>query len=237
MADTDPPWEPPLAGTEAEALAGALDRLRATFRWKVDGLDSCRAHRDHPVQHAHPRRAAQAPRARRGLPVHGEDDGRADGRALGEHGDGRGRPGLGVHVRGRRQPGGALRALRRSRTPLPRAVRRRAGDRRSRRAGRGARRACSTCAGWSATCSRSTAGTPATPTCCARRWTAGAGRTRTRAGCLRSDSGKPGAADKVTLTSPRLGESPRCTHASAAPAGSRRRWSAWSSATATSTAS
>ena len=26
--------------TEAEALAGVLDRLRATFRWKVNGLDS-----------------------------------------------------------------------------------------------------------------------------------------------------------------------------------------------------
>ncbi|MFC6083631.1 DinB family protein [Sphaerisporangium aureirubrum] len=44
MADSDvpraqPPWEPPLAGTEAEHLAGALDRLRATFRWKADGLD------------------------------------------------------------------------------------------------------------------------------------------------------------------------------------------------------
>jgi hypothetical protein len=28
---TDTPWEPPLAGTEAEHLIGALDRLRATF--------------------------------------------------------------------------------------------------------------------------------------------------------------------------------------------------------------
>jgi len=37
---TDPPWEPPLAGTEAQHLVGALERLRATFRWKVDGLDS-----------------------------------------------------------------------------------------------------------------------------------------------------------------------------------------------------
>jgi hypothetical protein len=36
----DPPWEPPLAGNELEALTGALDRLRVTFRWKVDGLDS-----------------------------------------------------------------------------------------------------------------------------------------------------------------------------------------------------
>lgn len=37
---TDTPWEPPLAGTETDALLGALDRLRATFRFKVDGLDS-----------------------------------------------------------------------------------------------------------------------------------------------------------------------------------------------------
>ena len=36
----DPPWEPPLAGTEAEHLVGALERLRATFRWKADGLDA-----------------------------------------------------------------------------------------------------------------------------------------------------------------------------------------------------
>jgi hypothetical protein len=34
------PWEPPLRGSESEHLLGALDRLRATFRWKVDGLDS-----------------------------------------------------------------------------------------------------------------------------------------------------------------------------------------------------
>lgn len=39
-ARTDPPWEPPLAGSEVEALTGALDRLRATFRWKADGLDA-----------------------------------------------------------------------------------------------------------------------------------------------------------------------------------------------------
>ena len=32
------PWEPPLAGTEEEQLVGALDRLRTTFRFKVDGL-------------------------------------------------------------------------------------------------------------------------------------------------------------------------------------------------------
>lgn len=39
MPDNDCPWEPPLAGTELEHLVGALDRLRMTFRWKVDDLD------------------------------------------------------------------------------------------------------------------------------------------------------------------------------------------------------
>jgi len=37
---TDTPWEPPFAGTEVEHLVGALDRLRTTFRWKVDDLDA-----------------------------------------------------------------------------------------------------------------------------------------------------------------------------------------------------
>jgi hypothetical protein len=40
MTESQPPWEPPLAGTEVEHLVGALDRLRATFRWKADGLDA-----------------------------------------------------------------------------------------------------------------------------------------------------------------------------------------------------
>lgn len=35
----DTPWEPPLAASEVEHLLGALARLRATFRWKADGLD------------------------------------------------------------------------------------------------------------------------------------------------------------------------------------------------------
>ena len=39
MTDIDHPWEPPFAGTEAEHLVGALDRLRTTFRWKADDLD------------------------------------------------------------------------------------------------------------------------------------------------------------------------------------------------------
>jgi len=33
-------WEPPIAASEVEHLLGALDRQRATFRWKVDGLDT-----------------------------------------------------------------------------------------------------------------------------------------------------------------------------------------------------
>jgi hypothetical protein len=37
--DEATPWEPPLAGTEAEQVLGALDRLRWTFRYKADGLD------------------------------------------------------------------------------------------------------------------------------------------------------------------------------------------------------
>jgi Protein of unknown function (DUF664) len=40
MATSDYWWEPPLAGTEAEHLVGALDRLRTTFRWKADDLDA-----------------------------------------------------------------------------------------------------------------------------------------------------------------------------------------------------
>jgi hypothetical protein len=35
-----PPWEPPLAGTESEAIVGAIERQRATFQWKTDGLDA-----------------------------------------------------------------------------------------------------------------------------------------------------------------------------------------------------
>jgi hypothetical protein len=40
MTSSDTPWEPPFAGTEVEHLVGALDRLRATFRWKADALDA-----------------------------------------------------------------------------------------------------------------------------------------------------------------------------------------------------
>ena len=40
MTESDRPWEPPAAGTEVEHLLGMLERLRATFRWKSDGLDA-----------------------------------------------------------------------------------------------------------------------------------------------------------------------------------------------------
>lgn len=40
MTNSDYWWEPPLAGTEAAHLTGALDRLRATFHWKADELDA-----------------------------------------------------------------------------------------------------------------------------------------------------------------------------------------------------
>jgi hypothetical protein len=40
MTNDDYPWEPPLAGTEAQQLLGALDRMRTTFRWKADDLDA-----------------------------------------------------------------------------------------------------------------------------------------------------------------------------------------------------
>lgn len=45
MSESDTPspdtpfWEPPLAGDEVGHLVGALERQRATFRWKADGLD------------------------------------------------------------------------------------------------------------------------------------------------------------------------------------------------------
>ena len=34
------PWEPPLSGSEAEHVVGALERLRWTFRYKADELDA-----------------------------------------------------------------------------------------------------------------------------------------------------------------------------------------------------
>lgn len=38
MSEQVPPWEPPFAGDELGHLIGAIERQRATFRWKADGL-------------------------------------------------------------------------------------------------------------------------------------------------------------------------------------------------------
>ncbi len=83
MADSDPPWEPPLAGTEAEHLVGALDRLRTTFRWKAGHLDAAGLRKaDRPLL-PDPRGPAQAPRVRRGLHLRHEAERRAARRAVG----------------------------------------------------------------------------------------------------------------------------------------------------------
>lgn len=46
-----PPWEPPIDGTEAEHLHGALRRQRATVRWKADGLDAAGLRHRIPSSH------------------------------------------------------------------------------------------------------------------------------------------------------------------------------------------
>ncbi|ROS75369.1 DUF664 domain-containing protein [Cellulomonas sp. PhB143] len=40
MTDDTAPWEPPFSGPADAQIVAALDRLRATFRWKADGLDA-----------------------------------------------------------------------------------------------------------------------------------------------------------------------------------------------------
>ena len=62
-----PPWEPPLAGTEAEHLVGALDRLRTTFRWKAGHLDSAGLQTRIGASALTLGGPPQAPRVRRGL--------------------------------------------------------------------------------------------------------------------------------------------------------------------------
>ena len=67
---TTPSWEPPFSASPTGHLVAALDRQRATFRWKADGLD--RAGLAHGVGRvvAEHRRLAQAPDPRRGHPLH-----------------------------------------------------------------------------------------------------------------------------------------------------------------------
>lgn len=40
MSTDEPAWEPPLSGSDDQQIVAALDRQRATFRWKADGLDA-----------------------------------------------------------------------------------------------------------------------------------------------------------------------------------------------------
>ncbi|MEE8602481.1 DUF664 domain-containing protein [Euzebya tangerina] len=40
MSGLPPPWQPPMSGSEVDHLVAMLERLRATFRWKADGLDT-----------------------------------------------------------------------------------------------------------------------------------------------------------------------------------------------------
>ena len=180
-----PPWEPPFAGTETEHLLGSLDRLRATFRWKADGLD---ADGLHDARRRRPRLtlggllkhlavqedyAASVKIAGQPMPAAWDDNG--------WDGDNDWEFTSAADDTARR----ALRALRRGRasgrarsSELPRRARSRPAIGRLPR--RTAARPAS--AGSSSTCSRSTAGTPATWTCSARPSTAGPARTRPSSG-------------------------------------------------------
>ena len=128
---TAPVWEPPLAGTELEHLAGALDRLRTTFRWKADDLDAAGLQA----------RIGASSLTLGGLLKHlalvedytfttklrGEPPG-----APWETIDRDGSADWDVRLRRRRHPRAALRALGRRGRAVPRAARRRAGRRRAR---------------------------------------------------------------------------------------------------------
>ena len=171
-------WEPPLAGTEAEHLLGALDRLRTTFRWKADDLDADGLQT----------RIGASALTLGGLLKHlaaGEDDifddeaaRRTHRRALGGQAAGTGR-GLAVQLRRRRPAGAALRALgqavERSRARFDAALADGGLDQLVHLARPTA--AMPACAGSCATSSRSTAATPGTPTCFARPWTDWSART------------------------------------------------------------
>ena len=120
MTNIDYPWEPPLAGTEVEHLVGALDRLRTTFRWKADDLDAAGLQT----------RIGASSLTLGGLLKHlaaAEDymfTTKLSGEPLGAPWDadrlGR-RQRLGVHLRRRRHPRAALRAVGRRRRAVPRA--------------------------------------------------------------------------------------------------------------------
>ena len=169
---------------------------------------------------ADPRRAAQAPRARRGLLLHASS---CAGESPGEPWDAvdwDADPDWEFDLGRRRHPERALRAVGRRRRALPRPAR----PRRSPTAGSTSRStlagptaATPACGGCSSTSSRSTAGTPATPTCSARRSTVVPARTRRRTGV---PEGSAGALDPPGRRPPRRPRaagpaSPRCRAGSA----------------------
>ena len=185
MTSTDTPWEPPLAGTETEQVVGALDRLRATFRWKADGLDSAGLDTSIGASTPHPRWAAQAPRGRRGPPLHGE----AERRPLGQPWEGWGWDGSNdwEFTSAADDTPAQLYAVwdgavERSRARLAAVLAAAGSTSRSRRTT--TRATTPTCAACCATSSRSTAATPDTPTSSARPSTAASARTRRRVGLL-----------------------------------------------------
>ena len=167
-----------------------------------------RPHRSgHPARRldAHARRAAQAPGGAGGPQLHGQAHGGPPRPGLGRQRVGRGRR-LGVRLGGRRQPRGALRALRRRGA---RARERYAaaladgGLDRPIAASFGPGRT-PTSGGCCSTCSRSTAATPGRPTCSARPSTAASARTRPPTGAARSRPG-PDPAEDRDFRCPRTG--------------------------------
>ena len=166
MASDDYPWEPPVAGTEAEALVGALDRLRTTFRWKADDLDAAglrtRIGASSLTLGGLLKHLARAEDEIFTVKLSGAPRGAPWDTAPGDAG-----PDWDFDLGRRRHTGRALRAVGRRRRAVAGPARRGDCRRRARSAGPHAARATAsmpTCAGWSATSSRSTAGTPGMPT-------------------------------------------------------------------------
>ena len=115
---TPPPWEPPVAGTEVEHLSAALDRQRTTFRWKADDLDAAglqtRIGASSITLGGLLKHLAFVEAYYFALKLAGESPG-----APWDAVDWDGQPRLGVDLRRRRHPGGALRTLGRRRRALP----------------------------------------------------------------------------------------------------------------------
>ena len=110
MSNDDYPWEPPLAGTDAEQLIGSLDRLRTTFRWKADDLDAAGLRTTIGASTLTLGGLLKHLAAVEDLYSTTKLRGEPDRRAVGER-RARRQQRLGVPDGGRRRPGAALRAL------------------------------------------------------------------------------------------------------------------------------